>query len=378
MPKTQTDLSSFFSGGPAKKKKNPQTKLDTFFGGKKKADRENVAGEDEKENNLNKRTLEAADNEDEKKADGNNKKNATKIGNKKSKVVAVDPKRLRRVIDEDSSDEEMEEQDAETKETTDSDKIRVKKSAVRPAKICQKGPKEHETEGEEDTQSDDTEDMQVDKEETKADKEKEKKASTEITISAKEASTPPKELPVESADLTYGDICEAFEKIEAITGRLEIQQIMTNLFRKQLTSGRLDNLYPMMYLCSNTVAPAYECVELGVGDAILIKAIAEAYGTNPEQVKLRYDDLGDLGDAAQSFKGKQKTLGGFFTTKTKAKPLSCNEVLKTFREIAETKGNQAQKWKTEKIKKMLVRAMSPAETSEFLETAIHVYIFALY
>ena len=41
------------------------------------------------------------------------------------------------------------------------------------------------------------------------------------------------------------------------------------------------DLYPIVYLASNSVAPAYECVELGIGDSILIKAIGEAYGTSP-------------------------------------------------------------------------------------------------
>jgi DNA ligase-1 len=41
------------------------------------------------------------------------------------------------------------------------------------------------------------------------------------------------------------------------------------------------DLYQLIYLTSNTVAPAYECVELGIGDSILIKAIGEAYGSNP-------------------------------------------------------------------------------------------------
>jgi hypothetical protein len=54
---------------------------------------------------------------------------------------------------------------------------------------------------------------------------------------------------------------------------------MTTLFRQLLEKSPKD-LLPTVYLSSNSVAPAYQCVELGVGDAILIKAVGEASGTN--------------------------------------------------------------------------------------------------
>jgi DNA ligase 1 len=80
--------------------------------------------------------------------------------------------------------------------------------------------------------------------------------------------------------ILYQTLTKALDKIEKITGRLEIQSIMTKLFRQVLLTTPQD-LYPLIYLASNSVAPAYECVELGIGDSILIKAIGEASGTKP-------------------------------------------------------------------------------------------------
>lgn len=80
--------------------------------------------------------------------------------------------------------------------------------------------------------------------------------------------------------VSYAAVCETFEAIDEISGRLEIQERLTELFRRVLLKNPQD-LYQLIYLASNTVAPAYECVELGIGDSILIKAIGEAYGTNP-------------------------------------------------------------------------------------------------
>ena len=132
-----------------------------------------------------------------------------------------------------------------------------------------------------------------------------KKARTEPTISSLDEAIHPKrqtliqaasklakELKVPSNDellksagpkntpVSYATLVKVLERIEQITGRLEIQSLLTTLFRQVLLTHPRD-LYPMVYLCSNSVAPAYECVELGIGDSILIKAIGEAYGTNP-------------------------------------------------------------------------------------------------
>ena len=81
--------------------------------------------------------------------------------------------------------------------------------------------------------------------------------------------------------LSYLVFCNTMEQIEAISGRLEIQALLTNLFCHVISSSTPTDLYDLVYLSSNSVAPSYECIELGIGDAILIKAIGEAYGTNP-------------------------------------------------------------------------------------------------
>ena len=127
----------------------------------------------------------------------------------------------------------------------------------------------------------------------------------------------------------YAALCATFAHIESISSRLDIQQSLTTLFRKTVLRNPSD-LYQLIYLASNSVAPAYECIELGVGDSILIKAIGEASGTNPSMVKQRYEAEGDLGTVASSAKAKQRTLGFAFA---KPKPLLAKEVLGAFKKI---------------------------------------------
>jgi DNA ligase-1 len=131
------------------------------------------------------------------------------------------------------------------------------------------------------------------------------------------------------------------------------------LFRQALLLTPEDLIH-LIYLSSNTVAPSYECVELGVGDSILIKAVGESFGTNPSIIKLNYNKQGDLGKVAETAKSSQRTLN--FATKS-PKSLSVKEVLHTFRLIA---ANSTQKLKVEKIKSLLVRCTKDTQEAKFV------------
>ena len=101
---------------------------------------------------------------------------------------------------------------------------------------------------------------------------------------------------------------------------------------EQKKDTKRSDLYTLLYLTSNSVAPKHENVELGVGDSILIKAIGETSGTAPAMIKKKYDTEGDLGTVAMTAKGKQKTLVGFGRV-SGPKRLTCVDVLKVFKEI---------------------------------------------
>lgn len=161
----------------------------------------------------------------------------------------------------------------------------------------------------------------------------------------------------DGAPMNYSTLCKTLSKVEAITSRLDIASHLTSLFRLCLIKNP-DDLITLVYLASNAVAPAYQCVELGIGDAILIKAVGEANGSNPSIIKKKYEVDGDLGTVAMTAKGKQRTLGFGI----KPKPLLAKEVLSVFRQIATTTGSKSQKWKVDKIKGLLVRAQDAAES----------------
>lgn len=49
-----------------------------------------------------------------------------------------------------------------------------------------------------------------------------------------------------------------------------------------------------MQLC-----PEYEALELGLGETLMIKAIAQCTGRKPDQIKADFKRIGDLGEVAQ-------------------------------------------------------------------------------
>jgi DNA ligase-1 len=165
----------------------------------------------------------------------------------------------------------------------------------------------------------------------------------------------------ENTPVSYSTLTETLSSIEAITGRLEIQNHLTQLFNECIRKYPTD-LITIVYLASNSVAPAYDCVELGIGDAILIKAVAEASGSTPTMIKQKYESHGDLGSVAMNAKGKQRTLG----FGRKPKPLDANEVLNVYRQIAAISGSQSQKMKVDLIKGLLVRATQKGNESKYI------------
>ncbi|XP_020262991.1 uncharacterized protein LOC109838972 [Asparagus officinalis] len=97
------------------------------------------------------------------------------------------------------------------------------------------------------------------------------------------------------------------------------------------------------------IAPPHEGLELGIGDASLIKALSEAYGRREEHVKKQLKELGDLGLVAKASRSSQKVM-------FKPQPLTIAKVLDTFRAIAKETGKDSQDKKRNHIKGLLVAA----------------------
>lgn len=149
----------------------------------------------------------------------------------------------------------------------------------------------------------------------------------------------------------YLKIADTFNKIESTTKRLEITKYCADLFDDVLhtTNGDAQTLSRVVYLCINRLGPDYEGLELGLGESLIIKALAESTGRSPGDVKKQYVKLGDLGQVALSSKQGQAMMF------SKPKPLTVNHVFTKLKDIATQSGKESQQKKIGIIKSLLVQ-----------------------
>lgn len=85
-------------------------------------------------------------------------------------------------------------------------------------------------------------------------------------------------------------VVNAFDEILGDSRRIVITVIMTNMLRSVIETTPED-LLPVVYLSANKIAAAHDGLELGIGDASIIKALAEACGTKEAHIKKQYKVL---------------------------------------------------------------------------------------
>ena len=85
------------------------------------------------------------------------------------------------------------------------------------------------------------------------------------------------EYPQLSEDKLYVQYYKLYVQFGLPCFRLRMTEILCNFFRSVIVLSPQD-LLQCVYLCLNKLAPAYKGVELGIGDTVLMKAIAQATG----------------------------------------------------------------------------------------------------
>eukprot|EP00850_Spirogloea_muscicola_P019365 SM000189S04082 [mRNA] locus=s189:128024:134034:+ [translate_table: standard] len=143
-------------------------------------------------------------------------------------------------------------------------------------------------------------------------------------------------------------LARAFEEVAKESGRLAIGEIMCKLFLAVMATTPAD-LLAVVYLAANKVAPSHEGVELGIGDATIVKALADATLRRETQIKAEYKECGDLGLVARASRTTQRTM-------FPAPPLACAKVLEAFRFIAKEAGKESVDKKRARMKQLIVAA----------------------
>lgn len=123
--------------------------------------------------------------------------------------------------------------------------------------------------------------------------------------------------------MKFSELAAHLDQLEATNSRNELVRILSEVYRA--SSG--DAIEQITYLIQGRLAPFFAPVEIGLGERLLLTAIAMAYRTPKDEVSKLYRQIGDLGVTAQRL-----------APKTGREPPSVAEVHQRLSEIAGTSG----------------------------------------
>jgi len=158
----------------------------------------------------------------------------------------------------------------------------------------------------------------------------------------------PHEQPWLQSGAPYGFLAHCLSTLSQTRSRIGIVNTLTNCLQTIIVKHS-GSLLASLYLLSNSLAPAYAPVELGLGPTNISRAIQNISGVTSAVLKRLYNTLGDSGDVAMSAKSNLRTL-------IPHPPLTVSNVYNSLREIAHSKGPGAAKQKQKVIEKLLISA----------------------
>jgi len=82
--------------------------------------------------------------------------------------------------------------------------------------------------------------------------------------------------------MKFADLAASLDKMEVTSSRNELVRILADVYR----ASSEDELEPVTYLIQGRLAPFFEPVEIGLGERLLMTAMAVAYSIPREEVIL--------------------------------------------------------------------------------------------
>ena len=125
--------------------------------------------------------------------------------------------------------------------------------------------------------------------------------------------------------MNYSKLSTYFEKLEQVSSRLTLIEILSALFKET----KKEEIEKIVYLLQGRLSPFFVQVEIGMAEKTVAQSIAIAYGTTKEDVLKLYQKLGDMGLVAEQLNSNLKL---------KTSSLTVKEVSEILTKIANTKG----------------------------------------
>ena len=159
--------------------------------------------------------------------------------------------------------------------------------------------------------------------------------------------------------MLYSKVVEAYEKIEATTKRLEMTDLLLQLFQ-QTPKDEIDRL---VYLTQGKVHPDYLGIELGLAEKLVTRVLAQATGLSEDEITALWKKKGDLGLVAQ------EAIAARRQRPLESKPLTLAKVYENLDEIARAGGAGSQDRKIKLLADLLASA-SPVEAKYIVRTVV--------
>src|ERR1700752_4113917 len=100
--------------------------------------------------------------------------------------------------------------------------------------------------------------------------------------------------------MNFNQLGGYLDRLEATRSRNELVKTLAELYAKASAA----KVQPVTYLIQGRLAPFFEPIEIGMGDKLVMAAIAQAANKTPAEVSKLFDTLGDLGLVAEKLNTK--------------------------------------------------------------------------
>jgi DNA ligase-1 len=155
----------------------------------------------------------------------------------------------------------------------------------------------------------------------------------------------------------YSVVAEYYGRLEAISGRNEMTQVLAEL----LSKTPKDELGMLSYMTQGKLRPDYEGVEVGVAEKMALRALGTATGLPSQQVFDSYVKAGDIGSAAEKLLGS-RAQGTLFSER-----LTLKRVYDTLLRIARHGGQGSVETKQRELVS-LINDATPLEAKFIMRT----------
>lgn len=160
--------------------------------------------------------------------------------------------------------------------------------------------------------------------------------------------------------MEYATLVSFYEKIEATTKRLEMTQLLVQLFRK-VPAGAIREA---VYLTEGRIAPDYAGIELGLADKLVVRVLVQVTGRGDKEVGALAKEMGDLGLVAQAALSERRQAAI-----AENKTLTVRKVFDNLAAIAQASGEGSQQAKIDRLAELL-RDATPTEAKYIVRTVV--------